>query len=205
MYWFAETKAAHVAFWALVRNHLETNGVKAPKNLSEMKSPYEVWGAPDLVLSHICHLPYRLQFKDAVTRIAASDYGLKGCPSGHYRSLFVVREDHQAETPQDLDGMTMALNSEDSHSGWGDAASWALANNVRFRPSIWTGSHQKSLRAVVAQEADFATIDAQTFEILKRIDPATSMVRVIGETEPSPGMTFITARGNDPEPFRKAI
>ena len=44
-------------------------------------------------------------------------------------------------------------------SGWGDAANWALARDIRFRPTVWTGSHQNSVRAVAAGEADFATID----------------------------------------------
>jgi len=205
MYWFTETKAAHVAFWVLVRDHLRANGVKAPKSLNEMKSPYEVWSAQDLTLSHICSLPYRLEFKDKVTRIGASDYGLEGCGPGQYRALFIVRDDHPAENPEDLNAATMALNSDDSHSGWGDAANWAIARDIRFNPRRWTGSHQNSLGTVVAGGAEFCTIDARTFEVLKMIDPHTQLVRVIGATDPSPGMTFVTARGNDPAPFREAI
>ncbi|SMX22620.1 phosphate/phosphite/phosphonate ABC transporter substrate-binding protein [Boseongicola aestuarii] len=205
MYWFAETKAAHVAFWSLTRDHLRAHGVKAPKSLNETKSPHQVWSAPDLVLSHICNLPYRAEFKNTLTRIGACDYGLEGCGPGQYRALFIVRTDHPAQTPEELAGATMALNSDDSHSGWGAAANWALARSIRFKPTCWTGSHQHSLGAVIAGDAAFCTIDAQTFEILKRIDPKTRLVRVLGATEPSPGMTFVTARGNDPAPFDAAI
>lgn len=205
MYLFPETKAAHDAFWALVRDELGTRGVRAPKYLSHDASPYDVWGADDLVLSHICSLPYRLHFKGEVTPIAASDYGLDGCPPGMYRALFIVRADHPAETITDLNRATMALNSSDSNSGWGDAANWALARDIRFRPTVLTGSHQNSVRAVVAGEADFATIDAQTFRTLQRVDPAAASVRVIGATAPSPGMTFITRKGADPEPFRDTL
>ena len=205
MYLFPETRAAHDAFWVLVRDELRGRGIDAPEHLSQDARPYDVWGADDLVLSHICSLPYRMNFKSEVTLVAASDYGLDGCPPGMYRALFVVREDHPAETPEDLNRATMALNSSDSNSGWGDAANWALARDLRFRPTVWTGSHQNSVRAVVAGEADFATIDAQTFRTLQRIDPATQSVRVIGATAPSPGMTFITRKGADPEPFRAAL
>jgi hypothetical protein len=205
MYSFAQTKAAETAFWVLVRDHLRKQGVPAPKNLNETKSPYDVWGAPDLVLSHICHLPYRLHFREEVTRIGASDFGLEGCPPGHYRSLFIVRDDHPAQEPLDLDGAKMALNSSDSHSGWGDAATWALQRGIRFRPTVWTASHDNSLGAVVAGQADFATIDARTFEILKLIRAEAQMVRVIGATAPSPCMTFITAGGTNPTPHLAAL
>ena len=205
MYLFPQTKAAHDAFWALVRDELRVRGIDAPKHLSHDAPPYDVWGADDLVLSHICSLPFRLRFKGEVTLIAASDYGLDGCSPGMYRALFIVREDHPAEAPTDLNRATLALNSSDSNSGWGDAANWALARDIRFRPTVWTGSHQNSVRAVAAGEADFATIDAQTFRTLQRIDPATKSVRVIGATAPSPGMTFITRKDADPEPFRDAL
>ena len=60
----------------------------------------------------------------------------------------------------------MAINEPDSNSGWGAAALWAKERGIRFHPKVWTGSHEASMAAVLVQEADFATIDAQSYEIL---------------------------------------
>ena len=205
MYWFAETRAAHLAFWRLVRDGLRKHGIAAPDDLDETASPHDLWSAPDLVLSHICNLPYRQAYRDRLTRIAASDYGLEGCAPGHYRALFIVHENHAAQSPEDLAGATMAYNSADSHSGWGAAGTWAMARGIRYRPAVETGSHRRSLAAVAERRADFATIDAQSFENLVRIDPAAKAVRVIGATDPSPGMTFVTRSGEDPTLYLAAL
>lgn len=205
MYDFAETKAAHVAFWAIVRDHLRDHGVRAPQSLDDTRSLHDIWSADDLVLSHICNLPYRQTYKDRLRRIGASDYGLEGCGPGQYRALFVVRNDHPAQTPEDLAGADMALNASDSHSGWGDAANWAVARGVRFRPVVWTASHRNSAHAVYGGDADFCTIDAWTYQLLSRIEPISRELKVIGATKPSPGMTFVTSGDNDPAPFKAAL
>lgn len=203
MYWFPETRDAHVAFWAIVRDALRDAGLAAPDALTETADLPGLWGAGDLVLSHICNLPYRLSYRDRLTRIAASDYGLEGCPPGHYRSLFVTRRDHPADAP--WDGAALAINEPDSQSGWGAPAAWAAAHGLRFRPVRVTGSHHASIRAVAAGQADLAAIDARSFAIHSEIEPATARLKVIGATDPSPGMTFVTRAGEDPAPYLAAI
>lgn len=205
MYHFDQTRIAHAALWDLVRDHLRDSAIAAPQSLSTDLSPHDAWSAPDLVLSHICNLPFRQSYRDRLTPIGASDYGLEGCGPGQYRSLFVVRDDHPAQRPEDLAGTDMAYNAADSHSGWGSPAAWAMARDIRFNPALQTGSHQSSVRAVAAGAAAFASIDAQSFVLLQRFEPAAKALRLVGTTPPSPGMTFVTARDNDPIPFRTAL
>lgn len=205
MYLVAETKAAHNALWAGIRDRLRDEGLNAPKHLDHHAPLDLIWGSKTLALGHICNLPYRLRYRDKVTLIGASDYGLDGCPPGYYRSLFVVREDHPAEIPEDLDGATMAYSDEESQSGWGAAAIWARTNGIRIRPVSRTASHANAMTTVLAGSAEFASIDAKTFEILKQTNPATQYIRVIGATEPTPGITFITRKGQDPSPYQAAI
>lgn len=205
MYVVPETRAAHDAFWALVRDGLRDAGLAAPDALDHAMPATAGWAHPDLVLSQICNLPYRRYFADRVTRIAAADYGLDGCAPGRYRSVFVVRADDPATTPEDLAGRTMAFSEVDSHSGWGAPAQWALERGLRFRPVLETGAHRASLEAVARGQADFASIDAQTFEVLKRVAPQARSVRVVGATGTSPGMTFVTRAGQDPAPYRAAL
>ena len=205
MYLFPETRSAHDEFWAAIRDRLRDFGIGAPERLNQDIELEEAWGAPDLVLGHICNLPWRAKFRDAVTVIGASDYGLEGCGPGEYRAVFVVRDDHEAESKRALDGARMAFSDAMSHSGWGAAATWALSEGIAIHPAMRTGSHVKSIDAVVSGMVDFATIDAQTFRILKRSMPKTAQLRVIGSTDPSPGITFITRGGEDPAPYREAL
>lgn len=203
MYDFPETRAAHDAFWALVRDRLRDAGCKAPDGLTHGADYNAAWGAPDLVLSHICNLPYRQSLRGHVTRIGASNYGLEGCTPGFYRSFYVVRADAVYETPGDLNGATMAINGPGSQSGWG--AFVLSGEHAVAPPVIVTGSHAMSIAAVAAGTVDFATIDARSFEILSEILPDTARVRVIGATPESPGMTFITRAGQPADVYLAAL
>ncbi|MDU8942729.1 phosphate/phosphite/phosphonate ABC transporter substrate-binding protein [Ovoidimarina sediminis] len=205
MYLFPETRAGYEALWDGIRDALRDTAIDAPDALTHDIPPMDGWAAPDLVLGHICNLPYRARFRDRVTLIGAADFGLDGCGPGEYRALYVVRQDHPAETVEDLDGATMAYSEPLSHSGWGAAATEARAAGRRYRPTLQTGSHAGSAEAVSRGQAEFATIDAQTFRILARHTTLTRNLRVIGATEPSPGITFITRAGQDPAPYLAAI
>lgn len=205
MYLAPDNIGAHDAYWALIRDGLRARGIAAPDALNHTLPPMEGWAAPDLVLSQICNLPYRTMFRDRVTRIGASDYGLEDCEPGHYRSLFVVRGDHPATRPEDLDGATLAYNEAESQSGWGALALWSLVAGIRIRPVLRTGAHRLSMLAVARGDVEFATIDAQSFATLSRTMPEVSQLRIIGATPTSPGQSYITRAGEDPEPYREAI
>ncbi|WP_417270249.1 phosphate/phosphite/phosphonate ABC transporter substrate-binding protein [Celeribacter sp.] len=205
MYWRRENAAAHTALWGLIRDGLRARAIDAPDRL-DTSVPYDhAWRRPDLVLSQVCNLPLRSALKGKVTLIGASDYGLAQCPAGYYRSYFVVRDDHRATRPTQLDGARMAYNDEGSHSGWGAPMLWALNCGVTFNPILHTGAHAASAAAVLSGEVDFACIDAQTWRDLRLYLPQTRRLRIIGVTDVSPGQTFCTAYGADPAPYFAAI
>ena len=205
MYDRPENAAAHDALWGLIRDRLRAAGLLAPDALDRATHHMEGWARPDLVLGQICNLPFRAAFRDRVTAIAASDYGLPDTPPGHYHSLFIVRADDPAQAPQDCTSYRFAYNEALSQSGWGAPSDWARANGLRLQPTLRTGAHVLSLRAVATGQADLAAIDAVTFRNLSRWDPLAAAVRVIGRSHATPGMTFITAPGADPAPLRAAI
>jgi ABC-type phosphate/phosphonate transport system substrate-binding protein len=205
MYDRPENAAAHDALWSLIRKGLADRGIPAPDALDRTTPPMEGWARPDLVLGQICNLPFRAAFRDRVTAIGAADYGLPDTPPGLYQSVLIVRTDDPARAVQDCAGYRFAFNEALSQSGWGAPSDWARANGLRLSPALRTGAHSLSLRAVATGQADLAAIDAVTFRNLSRWDPLARAVRVIGRTHTSPGMTFITAPGRDPAPFRAAI
>ena len=199
MYDRPENRAAHDVLWALIRDGLGARGIAAPEAL-DRETPYdETWARPDLVLGQICNLPWRARFRDRVTLIGASDYGLPGAGPGEYYSFIIARADDPAPGPR------FAFNDPLSNSGWDAGQDWARRNGVALRPTLATGSHAQSLRAVAEGRADLAAIDAVTFRALERWDPLARTVRVLDRTAASPGQSFITAPGRDPGPYREAI
>ena len=205
MYDLPSSRAAHDAFWALIRDGLRARGVEAPDALDRETAYDAGWGRADLVLGQICNLPLRARFADKVTVIGTADYGLDGCPAGHYASVIVVRADAPKVTVTEALQQRFACNDTLSQSGF--ASAWMLAQSLGFdlEPTLITGAHTASMRAVVAGDVDCAALDAHTWRMAQLDDPMAARLRVIGITRPSPGMTFITRRGQDPAPYFKAI
>lgn len=197
--------AAHDALWGLIRDNLRDAGVAAPEALDRETDHMDGWARPDLVLSQICNLPLRALFTGKVALIGAADYGLAGCPIGHYNSVFVVRKDAKGETPKDFAKARLVVNAMLSHSGYEAAQTWALRHEFTFAPPLVTGAHDASLRAVATGDADIASIDAQTWRMQQQDMPEAAQVRVIGVTDTSPGMTFITKLGEDTAVYFAAI
>ncbi len=198
MYARPENRAAHDALWALIRDGLRARGLDAPDALDHDADYQAGWGRTDLVLGHICTLPWRAQHRHNTVLVGASDYGLSDTPAGYYRSLYVVRADDVARRLSDLSGRAMAVSDPLSHSGWGAAAADAGTRGVTLAPVVVTGAHRASMAAVVRGDADFASIDAQTWRVETQIDnPDVARLRVVDRTPPSPGITFVTAPGRD--------
>ena len=205
MYARPQNAAAHDALWTLIRDGLRDRGIAAPDALDQDFRHVEGWGREDLVLGQICNLPYRAVFRDRVTAIGSADYDLPEVEPGQYFSQWVVRADDPAQRLEDCDGYRLAYNDALSHSGWGAAEANAERRGLRLLPHLSTGAHRASMQAVATGEADLASIDAVTWRMAKRWDPVTDKLRVIGRTDGSPGMTFITRPGQDPAPYFAAI
>jgi len=196
---------AHDALWALIRDNLRDAGITAPDALDRETDYMAGWARPDLVLGQICNLPLRSKFRDNVSMIGTADYGLSGCPRGHYNSVFIVRRDAKGTDPTEFATARFAANSLMSHSGYGAAQAWAMARGFTFAPPLVTGAHGKSLEAVATGVADIAAIDAQTWRMQQHDRAHVANVKVIGVTPSSPGMTFITRLGQDTAPYFAAI
>ena len=200
MYLRPSNRAAHRAFWALVRDGLRARGVTAPDALDETLSPEAGWGHSELVLGQICNLPLRTVFAGRVTVVATADYGLDGCQPGYYRSHYVTRPG--VEGP--LWGRRWAINSRLSQSGYGTPWAEARAAGADLNVVLETGAHAGSVEAVQDGRADVAAIDAQTWRHLE-VEGLTDGLVISGHTMPTPAMTFITRAGQDPAPYRAAI
>ena len=204
MYDRAETRAAIDRLWSAIASRLRAAGIDAPAGLTRGADAWELWQSPDLLLAQTCGLPFRAHLHRRVALVGTPDYGLPGCPPGYYRSVIVARAADAApgrapERPR------LAYNDALSQSGWAAALDWATAQGLRFSALVETGAHAASAAAVAGGQADIAAIDAVTWRLLRRHDPAAAGLRELARTAPVPGLPLITARGRDTRAIAQAV
>lgn len=198
MYDRPQTAAALDRLWAAIRDGFRARGIGAPDALTRGDGAYwPAWQAPDLVFSQTCGLPFRAGLHHSVDMIGTPDNRVDGCPAGFYRSAFVARADDARQTPQAFAGAGFALNERVSQSGWGSAVTWFGARNLALCPALETGSHCQSAQEVLEGRADFAAIDAVTWSLLSEHADWSAGLKVIGHTDPTPALPYITAKGGD--------
>lgn len=163
------------------------------------------WLRPDLLLSQTCGMPYRTALHGKVTLIGTPDYGLPDCPAGYYHSVLVVNaQDDRSQLP-DLMADIFAYNEPGSQSGWAAPVTYAAAQGLRWSRLLATGGHRASIHAVATGRAALAAIDAVTWELALRHDPAARRLRVLARTTSTPGLPYISALGEPAAPMRTAI
>ncbi len=200
MYDRAETAAANDRLWAAIRDRLRAEGLAAPDALTRGADDlWPQWTSPDLVFSQTCGFPYRARLHGKVTLIGTPDFGVEGAPPGHYRSMFVARADDPRQSVKAFDGAAFAYNEDLSQSGWAAPQTHAARLGIRLPPALKTGAHRLSALAVLDGRADIAALDAVTWRMLRRWDAFAAELKVVGMTDPTPGLPYIAAAGQDRE------
>lgn len=191
MYDRDETFAANDRLWAHAAAQLRARGIPAPAALSRGANMWDYWRAPDLLLSQTCGLPYRSALHDRVALIG-SPVNRIDCAGGHYYSVIVTA----AGNPRrDWAGAHAAINGPDSQSGWG--ALWEWLDGTPLGRITVSGAHRASAELVASGAVDLAAIDAATWTQIQRWDPSAAGLEVIGRSNPTPALPFITAPGQD--------
>jgi len=197
MYNRPEIAPAVARYWTLLRRELAARGIDAPEYLSNDAPEFDVWTAPDLVLSQTCGLPYRLWLHDRVTLIGTPDFGAPDCPPGYYNSLIVVRKDDPRETLEDFAQARFVYNQSVSQSGFGAMWNVAQERGFWFDDTFESGAHVTSARMIAEGEADISAIDSITWRLIERYDAFSDHLKVLETTPPTPGHCYIAAPGAD--------
>ncbi|WP_417771154.1 phosphate/phosphite/phosphonate ABC transporter substrate-binding protein [Stappia sp.] len=198
MYDWPEIRTETDALWAALARALRDEGLDPPKVLERQRELFSLWSDPDLLLAQTCGLPYVRHLAGRVTLVGAPAYRLDGCAPGQYRSALVVREDDLSEGIAAFRGRRVAFNHPGSQSGEGALRHLVapLSEEGRFfSQALEAGSHRDALRAVADGAADIACLDAVSWELAKRHEPAAASVRVLAYTPPTPGLPLISAVG----------
>lgn len=198
MYDRPENRAATDRYWSLIRSALAARGIDAPDALRRGDADLmPQWTDPALLLSQTCGFPYRAKLHGHVQLVGTPDFGVVGCPAGHYRSVLIARADDPRDHLAQFDGATLAYNDALSQSGWAAPQNHAAQHGLTLRAGPCTGAHAASLAAVAAGQADLAALDAVTWSLLAEHDPQAKAVKVIAQTDPTPGLPYITAATRD--------
>ncbi len=201
MYDLPEVAWATDRLWMAIRERLLAAGIApVPDALCRDGDLHALWTDPGLLFSQTCGWPLMHRYGAVLEPLATPCYDLPGCEGPLYRSVIVVRADRApVRSLAALRGSICAVNGWDSQSGWNALAATVAAfgaDEPFFAGAVVTGSHAASLAAVAAAKADLAAIDCVTFGLLARYRPAAvAALRVIGETEPVPGLPYVTRRG----------
>lgn len=201
MYDMPALKPMHDRFWNAIRARLGYG----PEALTRGGDFWDIWQSPELLLAQTCGFPYRARLHGHVALVGTPDYGLPGCPPGHYNSVLVVRKDDPRSDLSQFDGAAFAYNEALSQSGWAAPATHFATHGLLIGPRVKTGAHAASAQAVAEGRADIAAIDALTWTLLRRHGTGTDDLREIDRTAPTPALPYITARARDPEPIFRAV
>ena len=202
MYDWPEVRAATDHYWQAIRSALGHGPADLTRDFDDHMTH---WQRPDLLLSQTCGMPYRTRLHGHVALVGTPDFGLPGCAPGQYCSVLVVNAQDDRAQLSDFAGDIFAYNEGGSQSGWAAPATHAAGRGLRLTRLLATGSHRASLRAVAEGRAAMAAIDAVTWELALRHDPACARLRVLERTAPTPGLPYITARGTDAAPLAAAV
>lgn len=159
----------------------------------------DFWLRDDVLLSQTCGYPLVHALDGRVQYVATPAFYIDGCENGDYHSVLVASYAANAGSLEDCRGLRAACNSDDSNSGMNllrQSVAPLAAGRPFFASVLQTGGHLASLRALaVERTADIAAIDCVTFEFVRDFLPELAAgVRVIGKTQPAPGLPMIASK-----------
>ncbi len=158
----------------------------------------DLWARPDLGCVFMCGWPMAREERARpliAAPVPAAEWSV-GQPI--YRAEFVVRINSSFAGIEDTFGHHLAFNAFNSHSGYnmprGHLALWADRQPL-YRAIVGpTGSHLRSVEAVLGGEADVAAVDSYYLALAHRHVPRlVAGLRVIDVTPASPIPPFVGA------------
>jgi ABC-type phosphate/phosphonate transport system substrate-binding protein len=132
-----------------------------------------------------------------VQLVGIPHYDAPGCEGYAYSSALIVRRASSFRALADLRGKIAGFNESGSQSGYNALrhAVAPLAGGAAFFSAVQqTRRHEASIDAVSDGTIDIAAIDAVTYALVARYQPArVAETRVLGFTESVAGLPFITS------------
>jgi phosphonate transport system substrate-binding protein len=161
--------------------------------------------AGEIEVAFLCGLPYSLKHDRPDRPIELLCAPVMAAPRYDGRPVYytdmVVRRDDPARAFTDLRGRSWAFNDTGSHSGYNVVRHHLLTlgeTHGYFSRVVSGGTHQGSLRLLLAGQVDAAGIDSTVLDTELAGRPGLeAALRTIGSIGPSPIPPVVVARGLD--------
>jgi len=193
-FWFYQAVAAHLQ---------QILGIQV--QLTE--SRFDPLDDPDLIndridLAFICGLPFIRHYQNAPTQfqplVAPVMQSTRYADRPVYFSDVIVRDNSGIKSFDALYGKTFCYNDPGSNSGYNLLCYHLIQKGYSpiFLGSVWqSGSHQRSIQAVITGEADWAAIDSTVLEQeLRTVPELAHQLRVVESIGPCPMPPMIVAQ-----------
>lgn len=203
MYDLPGLRDATDAWWAALRDRLRGAGFNnVPQRRTAITDRETHWTDPKLVFSQTCGFPLLYRLGHRVQLVATPVYDVEGCDGPHYSSVVLVRAIDGLRGLEDLRGLTVAFNGEDSQSGYNCLRSMVapLARAGRFfGGAVLSGAHLNSAGAVAAGDADVCAVDCVTWQLARQTGIAPAGLTVLAISPQAPALPYITSAVRPPE------
>lgn len=197
MYDWPEVRAATDSLWLTIRRQLAERGIDAPEALARSSHTEALWNDPALFLSQTCGYPYANMLAGKVTLVGTPAHAVTGAAPGKYFSVLVARKNQIPRHLGELGEKCFAYNMVHSQSGFAAPVRLLASGGHASSPQpLETGGHRASICAVAAMEADWAAIDAVTWQLARRHEPAAADLAVFATTPETPALPLITGAAN---------
>ena len=208
MYAEVEFRPAVQRWWSGLAGHLSGRGVSGvPDLLTWPEDRYRQWRAPGLLFSQTCGHPLVHRLAPDVKLVATPHYSVPGCDGPRYAAHVVVREADPAESVHDLRGRRLAVNGEDSYSGyhvWRRLLPAGEDVQSFFGEIAAIGSHRASISSVAAGEADACAIDCVTYALLSDwLGGELRGTRILTTSPTAPGLPYVTGAATSDDDVRR--
>lgn len=189
---------AHDRLWSLLARELRERGIEdVPAALRRGGVLADAWTSPSLLLGQTCGYPLVTRLKETVQLVVTPHYAAAGCEGAYHRAAIVVRADSRFASTGDLRGARAGMNDARSNTGMNlfRASIAPIARGREFFGSVTvTGSHARSLAAIISDRIDVAAVDAVTLALLRDQYPNyADRLRIVDWTPPSPSLPLITS------------
>ena len=184
------------ALWDRVRGAARDEGLDLPSALEHRNHSISAWMDEGLVFSQLCGSPWYRHHRAKARYLASSVLALEGAPAGRYFSHVIVRADSALSSLDDIEQAgraRFAFNEPDSQSGV-HCLRARFDMDAQLARGLHSGRHRHSIDAVLAEDADFAAIDACSFRLYAGLFPGRLQgLRIVARTPLRPAPVLITS------------
>jgi len=216
MYDWPELRDQHDRLWQrlgeALRDYLPTP-YPVPERLSRSADPFKEWLSPELLLGQTCGLPFAQGLHERVSLLGSPCYQLD-CEAGDYYSVLLLApglcvEDYTgllaagARVEPTKSGLHGVVNARDSQSGY-SALLQSLPAGALTGLSL-SGSHRRSIQLLAEGQGEITSIDAVSWALAKRYEPAAQQLQVLGLSQPTPCLPWISAQAQHRQAITNAV